>query len=511
MAMPLWLGVSCVGARFAVQQASLTLNRIHGESSVLQRAPARPCFSGRAPKSEQTVRISVQLSGGGAALSSAIAPVDSMGYWHGCLATPLAASLAQHTVSFTSGPGALKASTSGVLVGDVVVCSGQSNMEKPVAYAFNGSAEAAGADAFGHQIRYVSVPMTNSTTPAWDVGDVRWKVPGAESLLDFSAVCWMYGRRLAEANPTLPLGLIEAAVGGTHIEAWSPPDALARCGTRGLSHHDHCDSCFYNGMIFPLHKYTVHHILWYQGEGNVLDGQYACKEAALISSWRARWHARSGTNTTLGFGLVQLSGYDYRSPDRVVAEQRWRQSTAAGYAPNTELKRGVFMAVTMDLADPASRDDLDVLSDVHPRFKEQVAERLWRGARAVVYGESSHYQGPFPASARQLGSCACAIEFKWVGGGALRLLRTDLFELRDAQSGAWSNASATLRGPTSLRVAATAGAARDCDAVRYAWWDSPCPPPNDHPGMPANATAVTNCSLYDVTGQPAPPFKINFR
>ena len=84
--MPLWLGVTCVGARFAVQQASLTLNRIHGESSVLQRAPARPCFSGRAPKSEQTVRISVQLSGGGAALSSAIAAVDSMGYWHGCLA-----------------------------------------------------------------------------------------------------------------------------------------------------------------------------------------------------------------------------------------------------------------------------------------------------------------------------------------------------------------------------------------------------------------------------------------
>ena len=100
---------------------------------------------------------------------------------------------------------------------------------------------------------------------------------------------------------------------------------------------------------------------------------------------------------------------------------------------------------------------------------------------------------------------------KWVGGGALRLLRTDLFELRDAWSGTWSNASATLTGPTSLRVVATANAARECDAARYAWWDNPCPPPNDHPGMPANATAVTNCSLYDVTGQPAPPFKINFR
>ena len=182
---------------------------------------------------------------------------------------------------------------------------------------------------------------------------------------------------------------------------------------------------------------------------------------------------------------------------------------------------GVFDAVAMDLSDAAVMADLNVTTDVHSRFKEQVAERLSLGGRAIAFGESDvAWRGPVAVNA-SLAQCGTVpleltcvqVTFDEIGAGLL-LLRPDLFEMEfrvNSTSTSFRNATARLVSndtvmvqvvPTVLRIGSAP------IAIRYAQYNEPCNPVNDIPGMSpggggepgpatkANTTAVLSCSLY---------------
>lgn len=154
-------------------------------------------------------------------------------------------------------------------------------MEVTTSYAFNATAEDAASATVGDRMRTVGTfgPWANNVdggaaaTPRFDTKKpMRWSRPG---VFGFSAICWMYGRRIQETYPTIPVGLIESDVGGTNIQAWSPASALKACGTKfppsvyapaKYPCPPFCNaSSLHNGMIAPLQNYSIHHIVWYQG------------------------------------------------------------------------------------------------------------------------------------------------------------------------------------------------------------------------------------------------------
>ena len=147
-------------------------------------------------------------------------------------------------------------------------------MEKEIGYAFNATAELAATHELRNKIRTAgpvgpwnhNVDGGAAASPQFDTKvPMRWNAYGG------SAICWMYGRRIQERYPSVPLGLIQAHVGGTAIEPWSPPAALAACGIKqrlfppkqNLSCPPFCNtSSLFNGMVAPLLNYSIHHVIW---------------------------------------------------------------------------------------------------------------------------------------------------------------------------------------------------------------------------------------------------------
>ena len=386
---PTWQG--CVGAvtkageeRFnaTICQPSprfLRPHSLHSDLAVLQAG--KPCFTGMGVPGD---RVTVTVTKDGSASAVTAGPssaVSAEGYWKVCLVEPLQPSLGNHTVSFAAAPSGSAAVNVGVLVGNVILCSGQSNMEKSVGYAFNATAEIAAAKDLGGAMRTTGAigPWNHNVgggaaaTPQYDTKvPMHWSRP---SPFGFSAICWMYGRRIYEAYPGTPIGLIESDVGGTNIQAWTPASGLKKCGvapqrfarSQKLSCPPYCNSSsLYNGMIAPLQNYSIHHAIWYQGESNCGDSSYGCNQQAMVTSWREEWG-----QPELPFGFVELAGYGADDlpgepmSARVVAQLRRQQQLAA-------TQEGVFFAVAMDLSDRAVMADLNVTTDVHFRFKEQV-------------------------------------------------------------------------------------------------------------------------------------------
>ncbi|NXS14974.1 SIAE acetylesterase, partial [Neodrepanis coruscans] len=334
-----------------------------------------------------------------------------------------------------------------IYFGDVWLCSGQSNMAMTVLQVANASQELAAAAHYPY-VRVFAAAPARSDMELEDLEQVNlpWSIPTAAENLGhgnftyFSAVCWLLGRSLYEALGS-PVGLVEAAWGGTPIEAWSSRRALRMCGlsedtgrvtlelffglvlaltmkgyaplelctplspalSSSTSPHWHLSgpqtpSVLWNAMIHPLLNMTLRGVVWYQGEANTLlhRDQYNCTFPALIADWRQAFHTGSAgqTEPLLPFGFVQLSTYRRQSPDDSFARLRWHQTADLGVVPNARMP-GTFMAVAMDLGDEHSP-----YGSIHPRDKQNVAHRLLLGARAVAYGDKHLvFQGPYPTRA----------------------------------------------------------------------------------------------------------------
>ncbi len=247
-----------------------------------------------------------------------------------------------------------------VLVGEVWIGSGQSNMEWQLKNTHGAERHIAAADLPG--VRLFHVPKNQKKKPAADV-KAEWKVCTSENVPTFSAVLYHFGHELHKGLD-LPIGLINSSWGGSPIEPWT----IKGQASGGM----------YNGMIAPLTNLSVRGVIWYQGETNVLQGNglaYTGKMKDLIEGWRTSFR-----NPTLAFHFVQIAPWSGRyKPGQLPA--LWEAQAATLKIPHTG------MAVTTDL--------VDNLADIHPRNKIDVGRRLSFWAMAKTYGKVGLvYSGP---------------------------------------------------------------------------------------------------------------------
>ncbi|WP_193212335.1 sialate O-acetylesterase [Luteolibacter marinus] len=279
--------------------------------------------------------------------------------------------------AMTARAGADQAQLDDLLVGDVWVFAGQSNMQMGLDEV-DGGPGAIGSAKPGLPVRLLSMPKSGAERPDASLG-AEWKTCTPEALRKFSAVAWFFGKHLRQ-NPELaevPLGLIDSSFGGTAIEGWTPLDELPAIPADRIS-----GSMFgippghlYNRMIFPLHAYRIKGAAWYQGEANAGKPEvYSELLQNLMQRWRQHWE-----QPELPFLVVQLPAFEGRMNGLDFSWLREAEADACRKDPNA------WLAVTYDTT-PGF--------DLHPHEKEEVGRRLALLARREVHHESCAAHGP---------------------------------------------------------------------------------------------------------------------
>eukprot|EP01119_Soliformovum_irregulare_P009112 TRINITY_DN2224_c0_g1_i1.p1 TRINITY_DN2224_c0_g1~~TRINITY_DN2224_c0_g1_i1.p1 ORF type:complete len:377 (-),score=100.86 TRINITY_DN2224_c0_g1_i1:51-1181(-) len=231
---------------------------------------------------------------------------------------------------------------------------------------------------------------SKSYTPLEEFGTIEqnWTIASPQSIgggqwTYFSAVCWFFGKDVFD-KMQIPIGLLSDNWGGTLIQSWSSPDALAKCLPTPPRSSDiesaNDPSVLWNAMISPVLNMRIRGALWYQGEQNWNQpGYYRCALPAMINDWRLKWRESSDE---FAFLVAQLSAW-YPAPDDWIPEIRLTQSNVSIALEN------VRFAMTSDLGDIKSP-----FGSVHPRNKETVGLRLSASALAMVYHRNVPYLGP---------------------------------------------------------------------------------------------------------------------
>lgn len=311
-----------------------------------------------------------------------------------------------------------KLEVKGVLVGEVWVCSGQSNMEFPLNRAFEATNDIAGSA--NPMLRLFLVAKAKANTPAEDVKG-QWKESSPQSVGSFSAVAWYFGRDLQKARQ-VPIGLIGTYWGGSPAEVWMSEHALSsnaeykrdildayETGAKNSAATNSSGKAqrapwkpteLYDGMIAPLIPYGIKGAIWYQGESNAGRAQqYRSLFADMIRNWRQDWD--QGDFTFLAVQLAPFKAIQSEPTESDWAELREAQLLATKTLPK------VGMAVITDVGEE---------KDIHPRKKEPVGARLALAARGIAYGEKIEYSGPLYKSMKVKGNQAM-LSFEHVDGG----------------------------------------------------------------------------------------------
>jgi sialate O-acetylesterase len=339
--------------------AALTVSPIFGTNMVLQAGTTVPVFGTTTPGATVTVQFAGQ---------NVSAVADSTGKWQANL-TSMSASISPGSMTVSSGTSSI--TFTGVQVGEVWLCSGQSNMGKPLSYA-DGSAPYI-ADAGNHNIRLFQ--MVGGNSPA----KTNWTLSTSTTAASFSAVGYWLGLDLSE-DRNVPIGLIQATHDGTAISHWELTD--------GGTGDD------YTNMVKAIQPFAVKGVLWYQGESNGGDSSYQTELTDMINEWRGDWGLPS-----LPIGIVQLPA------------TKWNTAEIAQFNVSQTVSN-TYLVVTADL--PGS-------SQLHPTAKYLVGMRSSIGARGSIYGESIEYSGPVrqvPPGSFVAGSTAI-INFAHLGNGLI--------------------------------------------------------------------------------------------
>ncbi|HWD92635.1 MAG TPA: sialate O-acetylesterase [Verrucomicrobiae bacterium] len=489
--------------------AEVRLPHVFGDHMVLQRDKPLIIWGWAAPNETVTVKIS-------SATQSTQA--NASGEWKIVLPAMPAGGPYSLTVS-----GANTLNYSDVMIGEVWLCSGQSNMELGVGLANNAKEEIANASHPGIRLLMVS----NRWTPQpQDDMEGTWKVCTPESIADggwqgFSAVAYFFGRELNQ-KLNVAVGLIDADWGGTQIQSWTPPEGFAAvpalkseyerieiADPRTDLHRHHLQqtldqfsewiqaanraatndelvpavpvypeelkaphdvqnaTALYNGMIHPLKPFAIRGAIWYQGESNESEGmRYADRMNALITGWRGLWNEGE-----FPFYFVQIAPYDYHDNPQKVAQLWEAQTVAANSIPNAG------MAVINDIGN---------LRDIHPKDKQDVGHRLALLALAKTYGQTDLvYSGPTFKDMTIEGQ-TLRVNFDHIGGGLKNRdgKPLDWFEIIDANQGGFVRATAQIDGSS---VVLSAPGVTHPVAMRFAWSSVAEPNLMNAEGLPAGA------------------------
>ena len=392
-------GVWCCGVTASVQ-AEVKLPKIFSSHMVLQRDRDIPVWGWDTPGTD------VEVSLGD---STASAKADDKGKWS--VKLPPRKAGAPLTLSVK---GTTTAKYEDVLMGEVWLCSGQSNME----WTVNSSNYASSEIAAGNhpKIRHIKVQHNPKDKPQEDMNSSGWEVCSSKTVGNFTAVGYFFALSL-QTELNVPIGLIGSNWGGTRIEPWVTPDGFKAVpalkdisdkidtfphkNDKGQVNHQ-TPLALYNGMIAPLVPYGIRGALWYQGESNNGEGMlYFEKQKALILGWRKLWN-----DPQMPFLFVQLAPFDYtgNSASTSGLPFLWEAQTATLKIPNTG------MAVTTDIS---------ALKDIHPRNKQDVGKRLALWALANTYGKKGFaYSGPLYKSMVKEGD-TIKITFDHANGGLI--------------------------------------------------------------------------------------------
>lgn len=407
------------------------------DAMVLQRGMKVPVWGKADPGAKVAVAFAGQVQE---------AQTDAKGAWRVELA-PLEASAENRVMTVSSGTD--KVEIKDVLVGEVWICAGQSNMEFPAGRVPALAAKDARPADAGLRLRQMR--KMPAASPQEKIQGTPWLAADPASTQRFSAVGFVFGRKLRQ-ELKVPVGLIEASWGGTRIEAWTPAGAKPAVPSPADNAAHQKPAVLYNGMVHPWAGYAVRGALWYQGESNCIqkDGMaYADRMAALVSGWRKAF------GSDLAFHFVQIAPFNYTTqkvPSDTLPTFWQAQVKAAREIP------GTGMAVTGDVGN---------WKDIHPVDKVPVGERLARLALSRNYGvKFADDCGPVLKSAKAEGAgVRVAFDHAVSGLAASDDKPLSSFELAGAD-GVFFEASAVVKDGSvvvsSQKVAKPA-------QVRFAW------------------------------------------
>jgi len=510
----------------SVAVADVKLPALIGDNMVLQRG-IKASIWGTADKGEQvTVAIGNQ---------KVTATPDAEGRWAVKLEPMEAGGPFELTLA-----GKNTITLKNVLVGDVWVCSGQSNMQMNLGGCANAKEEADKADY--PKVRLFSVKLSVAEQPQTETQG-NWTECGPKSVPGFSGVGYFFGRELHKALD-VPIGLIHSSWGGTPAESWTTrptlesdpdyknildhwadaaakyPEAKKKYDEQMAEWKQAADKAkaekkpapqqprapgdptknawmpagLYNANIHPLTPFAIKGAIWYQGESNADRAkQYQKLFPAMINDWRKAWG-----QADLAFFFVQLA--NFMGVDKEPADSGW-----------AELREAQTMTLALPNTGQAVIIDIGEARDIHPRNKQDVGKRLALAALKVTYGKDIVYSGPTYDSMAVEGS-KVRVKFKSIGGGlvaqpledqtpngptlAKRFNVPDLAELRpksdvygfaiagEDKKFVW--AEGKIDGET---VVVWSDKVPKPVAIRYAWGNNPV------------------CNLYNKDGLPASPFR----
>lgn len=493
--------------------AEVRLPALFSDHMVLQRE--RPCPVWGWADPGETVTVTVKMSKPDQADATVSTVADEAGQWRVTLPAMAAGGPLTLTVE-----GGNRLELSDVLVGEVWLCSGQSNMEWRTVASVDGNAEVAAADH--PQIRLFKVPYKMSGTPFDDV-ESAWEVCSPETVGPFSAVGYFFGRDL-QKELQVPVGLISSHWGGTGIDPWTSPEGFAMVDgnadildliaaktpgsprqrellTRTLAEqaawleknrkaladgmmpepppaypeelkpfqqegHPWQPTVLYNAMIRPLAPFALRGVLWYQGEANIRpdNAYYRGRMASLIGGWRKVFE-----NADLPIYFVQLAPYNYGGSPYNLPDMWETQQEFADAEPRAH------MVVINDVGN---------VNDIHPTDKQTVGFRLFKQAMQYEYGQKdAGYDFPRYDSHRIDGD-RVIVSFR--GAKSLRTAdgkAPDWFEIA-GKNGLFYPAEAVIDGTDIVLSAPEVNAPV---MVRFAWSMLAEPNLRDEEGLPCGA------------------------
>lgn len=493
----------------ALQAAELKLAGVFGDHMVLQRDKPVPVW-GWAAQGEQ---VTVEFAG-----QAKTVKADSGGQWTATL-DPLPASAEPRVLKAAAEDGSVTCAD--VLVGDVWLCSGQSNMGIPMAIPGNASLQQRIAEADNPHLRLFATLHQFPDEPVADTRG-RWALATPDVVKHWIAIGYLFGERI-QRETGVPVGILVSCMGGTCIESWLPrdvlaanpanqfylknhakavqqlPEAMARyekelaefqqhpqSGQReprkpdGLPGSARNPSACFNGKIAPILPYAIKGVLWYQGEGNVSGFTgYPSQMADLMRVWREGFQLPK-----LPFLMTELAPYG-EPISRPQDSARARFGEALAKTAKTDGNAWVITIV--DGGDPL---------DIHPPKKEIPAERFAAMALAQIYGKKHVAHGPRLESWNAADGKA-VLKFVSVGGGlvtrAVNLGGHEVaadklqgFELAGADR-VFFRAEARIEAKDTVIV--TSPEVQAPVAVRYAW------------------AAFPLCNLFNEEGFAAYPFR----
>ena len=450
--------------------AAIVLPKVLGSNMVLQQQSEVNLW-GRA---DANAKVTVEVSWSGDKVQT---HSDAEGRWAVKVATP-AASFDPQTITISDGE---SVTLENILIGDVWVCSGQSNMEMPVKgfgnqpvensleYIMRGGEEAS-------RIRMFTVQRSRSYDKDMeDCAGGEWQCASPASVANFSATAYFFAYNLTRAV-NIPVGVIATDWGGTRVESWMPLSALKDCVTEEQFEqkhkvHDIKPSELYCAMIAPIRNFTARGFLWYQGEANLGDiDHYDTMMARMVEQWRSDW---GDEDNSMPFYYAQIAPYVYGGSNDIAYPLFVEtQVRAMSKIPNCGM---------------AGTTDIGAEYCIHPAQKFEVGERLAALALMQTYGQSGFEPRAPRMESYEIGGGKVTVRMSRAGLGLTPWYGEPVkgFEIAGADR-VFRKAQATISGNS---VTVWSDEVPEPVAVRYAFRN------------------YIECNLHNMFGIPAVPFR----